>query len=220
MSAKTTQTGSRRDTASSQIAMLENQLAAVQQQRLSDQIRLAEITKERDLLRFERTQSVADAANGVWMPGGQHRSHAGKKQQDSIDPWLIKPAASRAQLRKEPAFDRSILTRITAHLVLRFARQAARNNHFAMAEVLYQAILFLAPRAFVWRQAGNMIAAQGHYEAAIDCFDQVIQIDQQDGEAWHARGVALQRLERIPESRESLARAFALQPDLAYRKIP
>lgn len=219
MSPKDTQPGTRRGAASNRETELEKQLAAVQQQRARDQVRLSQITKERDLLKFEVVQSAAASSKSGWIASPGQAAEIEQDQQERVDAWLLKPGAERARLRQEPAFRSSVVTRLTASLVLRLARVAARNRHYATAEVLYQAILCLAPRAFIWRQAGNMLAGQGLFNAAIDCFDQAIEIDEGDSEAWHARGVALRRLERSDESRESLARAFSLNPALVDRKI-
>ena len=220
MSAKNIQPGNRRGATTSRLAELEKQCAAVQEQRTRDQMRLSMITKERDLLKFELAQSAVSDARPTWMTSPCHVTEMEQHQPVNVDPWLLKPAAVRARLREEHIFPASVFTRLTASLLLRFARIAARNKHYAIAEVLYQTILFLAPRAFVWRQAGNMLAGQGLFSAAIDCFDQAILMDESDSEAWHARAVAFRRLDRDDESRQSLSRALSLDPSLADRKIP
>lgn len=214
MSGTNARARSRSATGTARVAELEAELAAVQAQRLRDQERLGHVTRERDRLRFELAER--DAAEG----GAARRMGMAGDEEDGapqIDGWLLKAGAERALLRGEPAPPATLLSRLTTSLLLRFARAAARGRHYATAEVLYQAILALAPRGFIWRQTGNMLAGQGLYAAAIDCFDRAIAFDANDSEAWHAKAVALRRADRADESMAAMHHALSLNPELARR---
>lgn len=219
MSGRTTRPGpGRRAGGAERVAELETELEMVRAQRLRDQARLGEVTKERDRLRFELAQRNAEDAKLARASSGH--SHSEDDDEDAlqkIDGWLIKAGAERARLRDEAPFPSTLLSRLTANLVLRFARVAARDRRYATAEVLYQALILLRPRGFVWRQAGNMLAGQGLFSAATDCFERAIQIDAMDAQAWHAKAMALVRLGDADASKQALDRAVALDPGLANR---
>jgi tetratricopeptide (TPR) repeat protein len=127
---------------------------------------------------------------------------------------LFKAGVERAKWRQEREIRSSVLARVTASLLLRFAKAAARDSHYATAEVFYQAIILLKPRSFVWRQTGNMLAGQGLFRAAIDCFDRAIALDDNDAAAWHAKAIAWRRLDDAEESRKAMKQAIALLPSL------
>lgn len=190
------------------------ELAALSAQRAQDLERLRQITLERDRLRFALAERNAEEARSLAPrtdPAGDTDDPA-----ERIDGWLLKAPAVRAEIRDERR-NRSLLGKLVAWLALRLARRAARQRDYASAEVFYQVILLLAPRAFIWRQTGNMLAGQGLYAAAVDCFDQAIEANEKDAEAWHARGVALRRSGDRDEGTESIKRALQLDASLAVR---
>lgn len=192
----------------------EAELEALTAQRAKDLERLREMTIERDRLRFELSERNGWEARE--LAGQSHDADEADDDAAKIDGWLLKAAAVRALHRKEaPA--RSLMGRLLASLALRFARRAARRRDYASAEVFYQVILLLAPRAFIWRQTGNMMAGQGLYQAAIDCFDRAIEANENDAEAWHARGVAMRRSDDRHAGADSIRHALELDPSLANR---
>lgn len=192
---------------------LQAELAALEAQREKDIARLRELVLERDRLRFALAERNAEE---VESPAGSCNRNAAGDEIPEIDGWLLKSAAVRAELRREPA-NRSLVGRLLAAVALRFARRAARQRSYATAEVFYQAILLLAPRPFIWRQTGNMLAGQGLYAAAVDCFDRAIEADAYDAEAWHAKGVALRRSGEREAGTEAVLHAIQLDPALASR---
>jgi Flp pilus assembly protein TadD len=62
-----------------------------------------------------------------------------------------------------------------------------------------------------------MLAGQGLFAAAIDCFDRAIEADENDVEALHARGVALRRSGDRNLGADVIKRALLLDPSLATR---
>lgn len=212
MSGGSAQSRSKSTASAVQVTELEVALVAVNKQRIQDQTRLRQVTRERDRLKFELVERDALEAKALKI------SAAGAGELATIDVWGLKPGVERAKLRDEPPISVSTVSRLTASLLLRFARAAARSQRYATAEVLYQAIILLAPRGFVWRQTGNMLAGQGLYLAAVDCFERAIELDKNDSEAWHAKGMALRRADRAEEGMMALKRAFALNPELTKRR--
>ena len=53
------------------------------------------------------------------------------------------------------------------------------------------------------------------YEKALDCAEQALRMDEENGTAWHYRGAALIELHRVPEAAQSLQRAVTLRPQNA-----
>lgn len=212
MSGGSAQSRSKSATSAVRATELEVALAAVNKQRIQDQERLSQVTRERDRLKFELAERDAIDVRALKV------SASGVAELAPINEWGIKSGVERAKRRDEPAISGSIVARLTATLLLRFARAAAKSQRYATAEVLYQAITLLAPRGFVWRQTGNMLAAQGLYLAAVDCFDRALEFDETDSEAWHAKGMALRRADRTEEGMMALERAFALNPELTKRR--
>lgn len=208
-----TRTRSSRD----RVAELEGELAALSDQRRQELEVLRLVSLERDRLRFELSERNAMRDDSRLKDGRLANDDEEDDDTPEVDGWLLKPGVERAKLRQEPVVASSWLTRLTASLLLRFARLAARERQYATAEVLYQAIILLAPRGFVWRQTGNMLAGQGLFMAAIDCFSRAIEIDNNDGAAWHAKAMAWRRLDRPEESREAMQQALALDPSLGKR---
>lgn len=189
------------------------ELAALEAQREKDLARLRELVLERDRLRFALAERNAEEVeNSVERRNADTAADEGLE----IDGWLLKSAAVRAELRRE-RIGRSLVGRLLAAITLRFARRAARRRNYATAEVFYQAILLLAPRPFIWRQTGNMLAGQGLYAAAVDCFNRAIEADENDAEAWHAKGTALRRIGEREAGTEALLHAIQLDPALVSR---
>lgn len=197
------------------VAELEGELAALSDQRRHELEVLQLVSLERDRLRFELSERNAVRDDSRLKDGRLVDDDV--EAPPDVDGWLLKPGVERAKLRQEPTIVGSWLARLTASLLLRFARVAARERQYATAEVLYQAIILLAPRGFVWRQAGNMLAGQGLFMSAIDCFSRAIEIDNKDGAAWHAKAMAWRRLDRPEESREAMQQALALDASLRQR---
>lgn len=193
---------------------LEAELVALAAQRRRDIERLRLITTERDRLRYELTERNADEARSV------ARTSKYENQDDDlsekVDGWLLKSPIVRAEIRDEKRV-RSLMGRVAASFALRFARHAAKRRDYATAEIFYQVILFLAPRPFIWRQTGNMLAGQGLFLAAVECFDRAIETDENDAEAWYVRGVALRRSGDRNQGTESIKRALLIDPSLAIR---
>jgi tetratricopeptide (TPR) repeat protein len=193
---------------------LEAELAALAAQRRRDLERLRLITTERDRLRYELAERNADEARSV------ARTSKSENQDDDlsekVDGWLLKSPIVRAEIRDEKRV-RSLMGRVAASFALRFARHAAKRRDYATAEIFYQVILLLAPRPFIWRQTGNMLAGQGLFLAAVDCFDRAIETDENDAEAWYVRGVALRRSGDRNQGTESIKRALLIDPSLATR---
>lgn len=193
---------------------LEVEFAALAAQRNSDLERLRLITTERDRLRYELAERNADEARCIARES-KHENEA-EDTIEKVDGWLLKPPIIRSEIRDEKHVS-SILGRVVASFALRFARAAAKRRDYATAEIFYQVILLLAPRPFIWRQTGNMLAGQGLFAAAIDCFDRAIETDENDAEAWYIRGVALRRSGDRNQGAESIKRALLLDPSLATR---
>jgi tetratricopeptide (TPR) repeat protein len=193
---------------------LEAELAALVAQRTSDLERLRLITTERDRLRYELAERNADEARLI----AREAKHENEDDDaiEKVDGWLLKPSIIRSEIRSEKPVS-SILGRVAASFALRFARHAAKRRDYATAEIFYQVILLLAPRPFIWRQTGNMLAGQGLFAAAIDCFDRAIEADENDVEALHARGVALRRSGDRNLGTDVIRRALLLDPSLATR---
>lgn len=193
---------------------LDAELAALAAQRSRDLERLRLITTERDRLRYELAERNADEARFV------ARTSKSENQDDDlsekVDGWLLKSPIVRAEIRDEKRV-RSLMGRVAASFALRFARHAAKRRDYATAEIFYQVILLLAPRTFIWRQTGNMLAGQGLFLAAVDCFDRAIETDENDAEAWYVRGVALRRSGDRNQGTESIKRALLIDPSLATR---
>lgn len=221
MTGRNARTGGKQTTEAPRVAELEAELAATRDQRLRDQARLSQVTRERDRLKFELAERNLEEARAMRIIALRQKGLPTEEGDDvaQMDGWFLKGGAERARLRGEASAPKSILARLTASLLLRFARAAARNRHYARAEVLYQAIILLAPRGFVWRQTGNMLAGQGLYITAVDFFDQAIGYDEADHEAWHAKAVALRRASKPDESMMAMERAIALNPELAKRNV-
>ena len=200
---------------------LQAELAALTAQRAKDLERLRAITAERDRLRFELSER--NAAESRSLAKKRERGNRDEDEDDDdrvppIDGWLLKAGVVRARLRSEAAPTASAFARVLASFALRFARSAAKRQDYATAEVFYQTILMLAPRAFIWRQLGNMLAGQGLYAAAVDCFDRALELDQNDAATWHARSQSLRRIDERDAAAESMRRAIELNASLADRK--
>lgn len=195
------------------------EMRALAAQRAKDLDRLRALTMERDLLRFELAER--NAAEARLLSKKRDRGYLADDDEDEvgrappIDGWLLKAGVIRARLRDETPIGKSLLGTILAAAALRFAKKAARERHYATAEVFYQVILLLAPRRFIWRQTGNMLAGQGLYAAAVECFDRAIQADEHDAAAWHARAMALRNAGERDEAVESFRRAGQIDPALA-----
>lgn len=81
------------------------------------------------------------------------------------------PAILRAGVAERTPMQGRWLGRLLAAVLLRFAKQAVRQQRYAAAEILYQAIALFRPRAFLLKQIGNMLYQQGlyaHAELALD----------------------------------------------------
>jgi len=190
---------------------LHKELAAVTEQRQEDHARLKLLTQECEMLRQELARRNAEEHKSGSKTGGLI------DDEPEIEGWQLLPAAARSVERKEQPVSGSLFDRLVAALLLRLARKAAKRQDYARAEIFYQAILQLRPRAFLWRQTGNMLAGQGLFTAAIDCFDRVIAATPEDGEAHLSRSNALRALHRNQEASESLRLALALNPALQQR---
>lgn len=205
------------DSAANALADLQARLDLLNGQRRADLDRLGRLSLQCDRLALqlaERDAELAGMDSNADLAKG--RPHA------AIDAFLLMPAAVRTLLRGEaPALGSqttaSLASKIMSSVLLRYARAAAARRDYARAEAWYQAILLLTPRAFVWRQLGNMQAGQGLFAAAIESFDRAITLDDGDGEAWHAKARALKTLDRRDEANAALARALALKPALTSR---
>lgn len=64
-----------------------------------------------------------------------------------------------------------ILSNITAAILLRFAKYAARRKNFLFAEAVYTAIAAFKPRPFLLKQIGNMLYQQGLYLDSIEVLE-------------------------------------------------
>lgn len=202
---------------------LQTELAALMAQRAKDLERLRAVTADRDRLRFELAERNAAESGALARQRERGKRDDDDDEEDddrvpAIDGWLLKAGVIRARARSEEAPKQSVFSRILASVILRFARKAAKRQDYATAEVFYQTILMLAPRAFIWRQLGNMLAGQGLYAAAVECFDRVLEVDQTDAATFHARGQSLRRCGERDAAAESLRRAIALDPSLADLK--
>lgn len=195
------------------VAQLETMLELLNNQRKADLDRFRRLTHSFDRLTFQLAERDAELA------GLDTNATLSKGSVPAVEAFQLHPAAIRSKLRDEQSHKSTLIGRLTAALILRFAREAARRRNYARAEALYQAILLLAPRPFIWRQMGNMLAGQGLFHAAVDCFDRTIELDEYDAEAWHARAVALKRLGRTDESSVSAQHAIALEPLMASRQV-
>lgn len=200
-------------TESERVAQLETLLELLNNQRKADLDRFRRLTHSYDQLTFKL------AERDVELAGLDTNATRMKETGPVIDTFQLHPAAIRSKLRDEQSHESTLVGRLTAALVLRFARHAARRRDYARAEALYQAILLLTPRPFIWRQMGNMLAGQGLFHGAVECFDRTIELDECDAEAWHARAVALKRLGRTDESGVSAQRAIELEPLMALRQV-
>lgn len=186
------------------IATLQQQVALEREQRLREMARHKRVVQEAQWLRAEL--SIRDA---------EQRKGTNKAQSSGID---ASPAVRMLQ-REETDIAGTLLTRLLAALVLRYARKAARDHRFAQAEILYQAILLFRPRGFLWRQIGNMQAAQGIYAAAVENFRQAIAVDRKDAEAHLALGQALRQLDRPTEAEAAFNKALELDKRLLPRIV-
>jgi tetratricopeptide (TPR) repeat protein len=192
----------------SELVTLQAKIDALQKQRRSDLDRYRETLNDRELLRFELSETRSER-RVISSPDSGHNKR--------VDGWQVRAAAVRSIERGEPSIKQNLLTRLLAGLLLRFARRAAHQMNYAKAEVLYQAILEFRPRSFLWRQIGNMQAAQGLFVSAIGCFDQAIQMAPLDAESHFARGIALKRSGNVDQGNASISRAIELDGSMAHR---
>lgn len=184
------------------IAELRQQIALEREQRLREIVRHRRVVQEAQWLRAELGDRNAEQRKGM-----------NDAQSSGID---ASPAV-RTLHRNEAAIPGTLFTRMVAAVVLRFARKAARDHRYAQAEILYQAILLFRPRGFLWRQIGNMQAAQGIYAAAVENFRQAIAVDRKDAEAYLALGQALRQLDQPAEAEAALNKALELDKRLLPR---
>jgi len=62
----------------------------------------------------------------------------------------------------------SLIKKVLASLLLRYARRAARSEQYAQAQTLYETIALFAPRPFLLKQIGTMLYHQHYYQSAVD----------------------------------------------------
>jgi len=62
----------------------------------------------------------------------------------------------------------SLIERVLASVLLRYARRAARSQKHAEAQTLYEAIALFRPRPFLLKQIGTMLYHQLYYQSAVD----------------------------------------------------
>ncbi|WP_010544157.1 tetratricopeptide repeat protein [Sphingomonas elodea] len=190
----------------SELAKLRQHIALERNQRWREMERHKRIVLETQWLRAELRDRDAE------------RAQEEARGQDGSVAEICSPAV-RTLRREEQPIRQNLLSRLLAALLLRFARRAARDRQYAQAEILYQAILLFRPRAFLWRQVGNMQAGQGLYDAAAENFRQAITADDKDGEAHLALGHALHQLHREAEAEAAFAKAISLDKRLLSRVI-
>lgn len=195
----------------STVAELEARLDAVQAQREEDLGRYRRAVQELEWLRQEVALRNAEAS------GEKSDKHSSDDDTRPIERWEIMPAAARSVRRGEKKLTASPLAWLYAKLFLRLARGAARRRDYATAEVFYQAVLYFRPRAFLWRQLGNMLAGQGLFRGAIQSFNQAIKMEPGDAEAWFVKSVALKRIGEADRSWKAHVKAVRLDPKLADR---
>lgn len=191
---------------------LTEQLEAAQQQRRDDYERFGRAVRELDWLRRDLRLPVSGSGRG-------DHEVIDRPEDDicQVKIWELKAPAERAEIRKETRFAQSFFARIWAALLLHQARKAAKSLDYARAEIFYQAVLAFRPRGFLWRQVGNMMAGQGLYRSALQCFDCAIACDNGDAEAWFVKGVALLRLNEVDNARSAFATAISLNPGFTDR---
>lgn len=65
----------------------------------------------------------------------------------------------------------------------------------------------------IWFERGDELFQQQRYEAAIACYDKVIQIQPEDYLAWFKRGIALENLQRYEDAVMSYDKVIQIQPE-------
>lgn len=182
---------------------LRERFELLQRQRREDLSRMQSLVTERDRLRHQI--SVHNASLRP-LPDEDRA-----KRQNPL------PAIIR-QLDANPSPVKVSLTmKLIAKLLLRFARREARQDNFAAAEILYQALMLFRPRPFLLRQTGTMLARQNHHFAAAACFERAIAQNGSDAEAWLAYSIALRHIGNETKAKVVLAQAIALDPSMAHR---
>jgi tetratricopeptide (TPR) repeat protein len=192
------------------VAELNAKLEAVQTQREYDLSRYARVVKEAEWLRYEVALRNAEGSPD------RRGIDSSEINTPSLKLWDVMPAIARSLDRGETRQDAFPLAWLWAALFLRFARVAARRRDYATAEVFYQAVLHYRPRPFIWRQLGNMLAGQGLFYSAIQCFNQAINLNPHDAETWRVKSLAHKRVGEAEQSQEAHVKAShiaALQGD-------
>ncbi|HEY9624698.1 MAG TPA: tetratricopeptide repeat protein [Crinalium sp.] len=77
---------------------------------------------------------------------------------------------------------------------------------------LNQSSEFSSASTIAWYDQGDALANLGDYEAALNCFDNVLEIQPTHHAAWVFRGVVLIHLERYEEALESCENALKHNP--------
>ncbi|MGO9386491.1 MAG: tetratricopeptide repeat protein, partial [Methanobacterium sp.] len=60
---------------------------------------------------------------------------------------------------------------------------------------------------------GNIHLSEGEYRAAVFCYDEALDLNEDNTQLWDNRGVALSKAGRYPDAVESFEIALDLEPD-------
>ena len=152
---------------------LEARLAAVQAQREQDLARYGRAVRDLEWARRELALREKEHREGV-VKAKEVSARTPESEVGLPDGWFSNSAALRAESKGESSLSTGPLAGLWGALMLHFARRAARRKNYGQAEVFYQAALLFRPRPFLWRQLGNMQAAQGLFQHALISFDRAI----------------------------------------------
>jgi tetratricopeptide (TPR) repeat protein len=70
----------------------------------------------------------------------------------------------------------------------------------------------LVTQSLSWSEHAAEYFAAKRFDKALECADQALRLDNENGAAWHWRGASLMQLECVPEAAQAFLRAVALRP--------